>query len=60
MKNETLLFVMDSATPDAEIKHYAARAAQENARLICMPGEAHFSLPVRHMQRLLADFMETA
>lgn len=48
----------DRVVPLTHSQHLAGQLG--NARLICMPGEAHFSLPVRHMQRLLADFMETA
>lgn len=36
MKNQTLLFVMNEATPDSEVRTYAALAATKNARLICV------------------------
>ncbi len=45
----------DSVVP---LRHSERLAGQlGNARLITMPGEGHFSLPLQHMQRLLYDFM---
>jgi pimeloyl-ACP methyl ester carboxylesterase len=42
------------------LKHSEYLAGQlGNARLNCVKGEGHFSLPLRHMQRLLSDFIAT-
>jgi len=45
----------DKVVPLEHSEHLAERLG--NARLTCMPGEGHFSLPLQHMQHLLADFM---
>ncbi len=36
MKNQTVLFVLNEATPDSEARKMAAHAAEQNCRLICL------------------------
>ena len=48
----------DRVVPLGHSEHLAGQLV--NARLICMRGEGHFSLPIQHMHRLLYEFMQTA
>jgi pimeloyl-ACP methyl ester carboxylesterase len=46
----------DNVVPFRHSEYLAAQLG--NAHMNCVPGEGHFSLPLRHMRRLLTDFLE--
>jgi len=46
----------DKVVPCRHSEYLAAQLG--NAHMNCVPGEGHFSLPLRHMRTLLADFFE--